>query len=268
MIGLVALAVAAAPVQVMVLGTYHFDNPGRDVVNIRVDDVTAPRRQRELAALADAIAAFRPTRVMVETERPGPSHDVADYARFAPARLRQDRNEITQIGYRIAHRTGLTTVQGIDEQSGPGEPDYFPFDRVQAHAAAHGQSAALAEATAAIQRAAAETEALMPTATIPALLDRYNDPATPAGGQAFYYALLRHGDGTAQPGAELNAMWYLRNAKIFSKLVTVARPGDRILVVYGAGHGYWLRHFAATMPGYVSVDVRPYLARAAARLAR
>ena len=270
MIGLVALAlaVATAPVQVMVLGTYHFDNPGLDVVNVKVDDVTAPHRQRELAALADAIAAFRPTRVMVETERPGPSHDVTDYARFTPARLGLDRNEITQIGYRIAYRAGLKSVQGIDEQGGAGEPDYFPFDRVQAYAASRGKSAELTATTAGIQRSATETEALMPTTSIPALLDRYNDPTSPAGGQSFYYALLRYGDGAAQPGADLNAMWYLRNAKIFSKLVNVARPGDRIVVVYGAGHGYWLRHFAAMMPGYVSVDVRPYLAEAAARIAR
>ena len=39
-----------ASVQVMVLGSYHFDNPGRDVVNIKADDVRTPKRQRELAA--------------------------------------------------------------------------------------------------------------------------------------------------------------------------------------------------------------------------
>ena len=63
-----------APVQVMVLGTYHFDNPGRDKVNVRVDDVTSPRRQRELAKLADAVAEFKPTRVMVEMQRTGPNY--------------------------------------------------------------------------------------------------------------------------------------------------------------------------------------------------
>jgi len=36
-------------------------------------------------------------------------------------------------------------------------------------------------------------------------------------------------------GAELNAYWYMRNAKIFSKLMTASRPGDRIVVVLVAG---------------------------------
>ena len=36
------------------------------------------------------------------------------------------------------------TVHGIDEQPGPGEPDYFPFERVQAGVQRHGEDAALA----------------------------------------------------------------------------------------------------------------------------
>ncbi len=54
--------------------------------------------------------------------------------------------------------------------------------------------------------------------------------------------------------------------KIFAKLMNVAKPGGRVLVAYGAGHGCWLRHFATTVPGYALVDVRPYLKRAAAWL--
>ncbi|WP_277983891.1 DUF5694 domain-containing protein [Sphingomonas faeni] len=263
-------AVTAAPqqpVQVMVLGSYHFGNPGRDKVNAHVDDVTTPQRQRELEALADAIAEFRPTRVMVEAQRPGPTYDVTDFATFSPNVLKTDRDETTQIGYRIAARAGLQSVQGIDEQPGKGEPDYFPIDRVEAYAKAHGQQAYLDAAFATVQASAKKFEAEQATTSIPRMLIRYNDPSTPMGGQDSYYSLLRLGDGNEQPGADLNAMWYLRNAKIFAKLINVAKPGDRILVVYGAGHGYWLRHFASTTPGYSSVDVRPYLEKAASKLA-
>lgn len=263
-------AVTAAPqqpVQVMVLGSYHFGNPGRDKVNAHVDDVTTPQRQRELEALADAIAEFKPTRVMVEAQRPGPTYDVTDFATFSPNVLKTDRDETTQIGYRIAARAGLRSVQGIDEQPGKGEPDYFPIGRVEAYAKAHGQQAYLDAAFATVQASAKKFEAEQATTSIPRMLIRYNDPSTPMGGQDSYYSLLRLGDGNEQPGADLNAMWYLRNAKIFAKLINVAKPSDRVLVVYGAGHGYWLRHFASTTPGYSSVDVRPYLEKAASKLA-
>ena len=35
---------APAPVEVMVLGAYHFGNPGRDTHNIKVDTVLTPQR--------------------------------------------------------------------------------------------------------------------------------------------------------------------------------------------------------------------------------
>ncbi len=255
------------PVQVMVLGSYHFGNPGRDKVNAHVDDVTTPQRQHELEALADAIAEFKPTRVMVEAQRPGPTYDVTDFATFTPSLLKTDRDERIQIGYRIAERAGLRSVQGIDEQPDKGEPDYFPIGRVEAYAKAHGQKAYLDAAFATVQASARKFEAEQATTSIPRMLILYNDPSTPMGGQDSYYSLLRLGDGNEQPGADLNAMWYLRNAKIFAKLINVAKPGDRVLVVYGAGHGYWLRHFASTTPGYSSIDVRPYLENAASKLA-
>ena len=256
---------APAPIQVMVLGTYHFDNPGRDIVNVKADDVTAPKRQRELVVLAEAIAAFRPTRVVVERRRPGPDYDVKEFGAFAPALLTKDPDETVQLGYRIAARAGLKTVQGIDEQPEGDEPDYFPFDKVQAYARDKGEEAKLDAVFAPIRTEAKLGEQRMMRESIPSLLIPYNDEATPLAGQQVSYGMLAFGDGNRQPGADLNAMWYLRNAKIFAKLMLVARPGDRVVVIYGAGHLYWLRHFAANVPGYQSIDVMPYLRRAAAR---
>ncbi len=109
---------------------------------------------------------------------------------------------------------------------------------------------------------ATEVEQLQAAQPIAGVLAEINRPERAAANQEIYYSLLRFGGTEAQPGADLNAMWYLRNAKIFAKLMTVAKPGDRIVVVYGSGHVYWLRHFAATTPGYVNVDPTPYLERA------
>jgi hypothetical protein len=90
-----------------------------------------------------------------------------------------------------------------------------------------------------------------------------NAPGSTLTGMDSYYGILTIGDKDNQAGADLNAAWYLRNAKIFGKLMQVAKPGAkepaRVLVVYGGGHGFWLRHFASYTPGYRNVDVMPYL---------
>ena len=258
-----ASAQPVAPIEVMVLGTYHFANPGRDLHNITADDVLSPRRQAELAAVVEALAGFRPTRVTVERQVDTPDLAVPAYSAFIAADLGRERSEVVQIGFRLARAAGLARVEGIDEQPGPGEPDYFPFGPLQTYAEAHGQAGVIGRAMEATAAAVRRFEARQRTASIAELLALMNDPDQPLASHAPYYEMLRIGDRNSQPGAELNAYWYMRNAKIFAKLVGVARPGDRIVVVYGAGHGYWLRHFARETPGFAFVDPRPYLARAA-----
>ncbi|MDQ3477739.1 MAG: DUF5694 domain-containing protein [Pseudomonadota bacterium] len=261
-------ASAAEPVHVMILGTYHFDNPGQDLNNIKADDVLKPRRQEELEALASALATFKPTKIMVERVARTPDLIDPHFTSFAPDKLRQERDERYQIGYRIAHQLKLGRVYAIDEQPEKGEPDYFPFGAVAEYAQANGMGERLKKMMA---TPAAETKAFeerQRTQSIAQLLLHSNEPTGFYSSIGGYYETLAIGDTNRQPGADLNAMWYLRNAKIFSKLMTVAQPGDRVLVVYGSGHNYWLRHFATQTPGFRSVDPRPYLKKAAAKKSR
>ena len=265
----VSMLLASAPahsadvIEVMVLGTYHFDNPGLDLANIKADDVLKPRRQKELAALAEALATFKPTKVMIE--RVVKTADLADpqYSEFKPADLGEKRDERVQVGYRLAHLLGHGTVYGIDEQPSDGEPDYFPFGKVAAWAEANGRGAELETLMGKAKAIAVKMESRQRTQSIPEMLLQDNSAPAEAEAQSFYYDLLSFGDADAQVGADLNAMWYLRNAKIFAKLMKVATPGDRVLVVYGGGHNYWLRHFARTTAGYKNIDPVPILAKAA-----
>ena len=265
--GIAAIFVAASvnaaekPVQVMVLGAYHFGNPGLDTNNIKVDSVLTPDKQKQLDAVATVLLTFKPTHVMVEMQSEEPDFNLAAYRRFTTDRLKTEANEIDQIGFRIAKRAGLAEVQGIDEQPKAGEPDYYPYDVVQSTAAQFDQTKILDDGNATVKTWLAQFENDQKTASVASLLVRTNsDPLYLK--MDSYYSWLRIGDKDVQAGADLNAMWYLRNAKIFGKLMQVAKPGDRILVVYGGGHGFWLRHFASLVPGYRNVDVMPYLARA------
>jgi hypothetical protein len=250
---------------VMVLGTYHMNNPGLDLANVKADDVLKPQRQKELEKLAAALAEFRPTKIVVERIAKTPELLDYRYAEFTPADLGTNRDERYQVAYRLAQRLGHKLVYAVDEDPGQGEPDYFPFDKVVDWAKANGREA---ELNAALDNAKGEVERinqLQSEGSIAYVLANMNRPERADRDQSWYYGVLSFGDTDKQPGAELNAYWYMRNAKIFGKLMTVATPGDRVLVVYGAGHNYWLRHFARTTPGYSNVDPSPYLQKAAGR---
>lgn len=133
---------------------------------------------------------------------------------------------------------------------------------MQATAKQFGQTAMLEQLNAPIGEMVKTFELAQKMATVGQLLLQMNGPKMQTAMVNSYFNMLPIGDADTQTGADLNAMWYLRNAKIFGKALKIAKRGDRVLVVYGAGHVYWLRHFASHTPAYKFVDPQPYLLRA------
>lgn len=248
-------------VQILVLGTYHFGNPGADLNNAESADVRTTDRQAELEALTDALAKFDPNVVAIEANGTPPYID-ASYSDFRAApdeALRADPSETVQIGYRLAHKMGIKRVFAVDEQPSDGEPDYFPYSAVSELAEANGTSEELGKTSDASTLINA-FETAQETRTIPELLMMWN------GGnealESFYWDVITFGDGETQPGAELAGYWFMRNTKIFNKITQVTEPGDRVVVIFGAGHAYWLSEIADKMNGYELEPVLPYLEQA------
>ena len=253
-----ANAKSVAPIEVMIVGAYHMGNPGLDVNNAKVDSVLTPEKQQQLAAAVNRLAKFKPNKIAIEMTANQPGMTTTDFDKFTPGSLKADANEITQIAYRLAHQLGHKVVYAIDEQS--ETIDYFPYDKVEAFAKANNQDTLLEPGREWGKRVTAEFEMAQKTKTVRQLLLDINKPQRAIDEMRLvYYPFLGIGDQKSQPGAELNAGWYQRNAKIMAKLNMVAKPGDKIMVLYGAGHNYWLRHFVSQMPGYKLVDVVAYL---------
>ncbi len=250
----VSTTFATDPVEVMVLGTFHLANPGLDRHNMKVDNVLVPEKQAELEDLADRLAKFRPTKIMVEARAEAPKFVSAKYSSLTSEALAQNPDERVQIAFRLAQKLRLQAIHGIDLDGN------FPYGPVQEFAQAHGQEALLARLSDDVERNIAEAEAAQKNLPLRLQLARLNEPARlRAEHTQFYYAVLPLGDGKDEPGAALNTGWYERNAKIFARLTHVAQPGDRVLVVYGAGHLFWLRHFVENTPGYALVEANDYL---------
>jgi hypothetical protein len=236
--------------EVMIVGGYHMSNPGHDLHDVRADDVLAPKRQREITTVTNALARFRPTKVAVEW----PEDIVSDrYPKYVAGTLAPSHNEVVQLGFRLAQTAHAQGVWGIDADGD------FPFDKLQAYASAHGKSALLEEEDALILREVNRENRLLEQGTISEVLRYMNEPANILQAHQFYRRILRIGAGADQPGVELAADWYKRNFLICANLLQLAKPGDRIVVFFGSGHSYLLRQCVEETPGFRLVEPNRYL---------
>jgi hypothetical protein len=237
-------------IQVIVLATFHMSNPGHDLHNQTVDDMLAPARQTQIEAVTAALARFAPTRVVVEW----PEKTVDErYPKYLAGTLPPSRNEVVQLGFRLA-KMSKAEVQGVDVDGD------FPFDKVAGWAAAHGRKEELAAIGAEVDRELAEQSRALQQGGVAAELRMMNEPARiDAMHSKTYRKLLQYGSGDVQPGADLLTAWYRRNFLICARLAQSVKDGDRVVVLYGAGHARLLRECVEEMPGWKLVEANSFL---------
>ena len=232
----------AARAEVLVLGVYHMASPGKDIFNMKIDDVLAPKRQAEIAQLIEVLKKFHPTKVAVEG-------DVGDdsipnrYADYVAGKHELSRNEIEQIGFRLAKELGHKTVHPVDVD---GE---FPFPRVVNYAKASGRSkeldAMMSETGAMVK---AQDQYLASHSVLETLL-YMNADGKVAEDVGFYYRLAHFGEPGDWAGADLVSDWFRRNVRIYRNVTRLAdSPNERVLAIFGAGHLGWLRHDVSSDP--------------------
>lgn len=233
---------ARARAEVLVLGVYHMSNPGRDIVDMRADDVLAPRRQAEIEDVVAVLEKFHPTKIAVEAAFDDDAI-AKRYGEYLAGRHELTRNEIEQIGFRLAKQLGHRTVYAVDAD---GE---FPFARLADYARAHGRTKELDALMGEITNKVKATDAYLASHTVLETLLYMNSDERAAEDVGFYYRQAHLGEPWDWAGADLVSDWFRRNMRIYSNVVRLAdSPSERVLVIFGAGHLGWLRHDFASDP--------------------
>ncbi|MDR6990708.1 DUF5694 domain-containing protein [Luteimonas sp. 3794] len=248
-----AVEPASERAKVMLIGVFHFANPGLDVVKSDVIDVTTEENQAYLSGLATRLAAFSPTDVLVEClPREQAEHDAA-YAAWRDGTGALEADETQQIGFRVAKAAGLDGVTCFDEgdvhwNGGP------LFEYVAAH-----DPERKATMDAVFASLSARTTREQTTLPLPELLRLTNDPARDRENKDLYIVTNAVDAGGSFVGADASASWWHRNFRMYANVQKAAAPGRRVLVIAGAGHTAILRDLLEIDGQRDAEDVNAYL---------
>lgn len=243
----------AEPARVMVFGTFHFANPGLDVVKSQVINVLSEPNQAYLEGLARRLAAFKPTEMLVECEPSEQSRYDESFRAYVAGRFRLPANENHQIGFRVARVAGLAGVTCFDERE-IGWKAQPMFDYMDKHQLPIGK-----DMEALFKTLSATTDREQTTLSLTQLLELANDPARDAENKGLYLRTNAVGAGDGYAGADAAASWWHRNFRMYANVQRAAEPGHRVIVLAGQGHAAILKDLLAMDAQRRVEDVRAYL---------
>lgn len=245
----------------MFLGTTHLDNPGRDAINPDVPDVLTDQKQNELQVVRNALAAFNPNKVALEVQRKHQSAFDSLYQAFRKGRIDtfstgdfvSKRSEQYQIGFKLAKRLNNDHVYAVDhfipmemgkmmkfaKKNEPGFLKYFEGYKKSHHVTVK--------------------DSLLQNGTFLELYQYMNTEQSVKKYHEPYVRSLALANDTSFVGADATADYHRRNLRIFANLMKIAEPGDRIFIMFGAGHSPFIRPLLKDSPRIEFIDPMDYL---------
>lgn len=225
------------------IGSYHMNNPKRDVQNIDADDVMSGQRQREILEVARLIGRYRPTKVVVEANIKRQEAITKAYAAYCAGTRPLARSEHEQLGFRIARDTGVNEVYAVDwNDLGPiKDADSIDYPRAIDR---HGQQSRYEAFLSAGKEQNQTSQRVLRDGAVLDMLRHLNSKEWRKSNAKAYFEIGLFGTETDPAGANWVQYWYGRNLAIFNNIVRNTKAADRVLVIYGAGHGNHLCQLA------------------------
>jgi hypothetical protein len=232
---------------VLILGTFHWSNPHRDVADVKAPDLSSARRRQELGELLDVLKKFRPTKIAVELYPAEKSSEAAERFREFAKHPRVD-DEVDQIGLRLAQQLHQRTIFGVDC------PDSGQLNSLLEGAKRYGQSSDVDEVFASARQLVAQDQRILDEKSLLAYYRHLNSPQRLSASDRGYMLAARVGTPQDPVGARVVATWYERNLCIYANVARLLDgPSQRLLVIIGSGHAKLLSEFLRES-GSVEVD--------------
>jgi hypothetical protein len=252
---------------VLLLGVFHFSGEQVDV-NTTPDalavNILLPDRQKQVEQLVNALAEFRPTKIVIEGLPQYQSRYDSLFRLYKSGKLKASTkfmtSETVQLGFRLASQVGLSTFYPVDARA-------FTFQLSPADSALTFQKykdqtdTSFAYWEERYDRESAYDDTLCYSLPLQQYLQYLNSPEKLARSNGRWLVTTKRGTNREPIGADgFITRYFNRNVRIYSNIQRiVTRKDDRILVIYGATHMFMLNALFEASPEFKVEDVMKYL---------
>jgi hypothetical protein len=218
-------------VKVLLIGTFHFDNPGLDVAKFKDADILSPKRQQEVEEVTSLLKIFAPDKIFIEAIPANQPQIDSFFAAYKAGKKELSASEVEQLGFRLAKQLGLSTLYGVDYREAE-----FPFDSLMKSAMEARQT----DITSFVQKTIEEVQKSFNEAlqkfTIKEMLIRENSEDLMRLQHEFYFKLLPAGRPGNHIGSYLVSEWWRRNMVIYENILKQLNGNEeKIMVIFGSG---------------------------------
>ncbi|WP_250437041.1 DUF5694 domain-containing protein [Hanstruepera flava] len=269
--------------EVMILGVYHFNNPGMDTYNLEIDDYFTKRRQAEIREVVDLLVQYKPTKIFVEFSPSQQAKLDSLFSLYINNRLslkdiKDGQNEVYQIGFKLAKLLKIKEIIAVDRHGAYLAPyaDYIA-DTLSIKSYQEYNTDYKIQMDKRQKNFIKNTvrENLVYLNDWQQILNNhnyYNNVAISVKDTSdvlfSYKEIEKEIDGLPYKmrsfdfnniGVEVAAEWYKRNLFIYRNILEHTKEGDRALIIFGSGHVRHLKQFFEDNPEFNLYEVNNLL---------
>lgn len=226
--------------QILLIGTFHFENPGLDVAKINTFNVMSDKSQKELENITNKIKQFGPDKIFVEWNYEKQDRLDKFYARNTDSLLHKNADERVQVALRSAKKLGHKKLYGIDYNNTD-----FPYDSLVKGMKEANQLDLIRKNEETMKRYETDQNQKIAKYSLTELLLDINTKKSNEENISWYLETAIKGGKTDNfVGAYLVSEWYRRNLYMYALIQKLTESkDDKIMVLLGAGHTAMIREF-------------------------
>ena len=258
--------------QILLIGTFHFNNPKADAVKTEDFDITTASAQLELAKITNQIAKFKPDRFFVEWEYNDQEHLDSLYQLYLKDEYQPyiertylnttkydlyAKNEIFQLAFSAARKANLKQVDGMDYAL------TMPFDTVMNAIKDADQNQVMSEIADFIATLTKEANYKRKTLNLTSLLIDLNTEESKKKNNSIYIKTLnRAGKLTNFAGSYSVSEWYKRNLYMYALFQKKLKSSDqKAVILLGAGHIAMIEKFLKEDDSYEIIQLKDIIGK-------